>query len=47
MARPAKYHHKLEDMTVERPNVESADKIEAVDKLSRGIGVRQGTKWGV
>ena len=34
-------------MTVERPNVESADKIEAVDKLSRGIGVRQGTKWGV
>ena len=46
-SRPAKYHHKLEDMTVERPNVESADKIEAVDKLSRGIGVRQGTKWGV
>ena len=34
-------------MTVERPNVESADKTEAVDKLSRGIGVRQGTKWGV
>ena len=34
-------------MTVERPNVESADKIEAVDKLSRGIGVRQGTKLGV